>query len=217
MTNRTRYVLLFVCLALGIAILISGVREEEKKTQDRVTGFLKLTPGQMEKQPERTGKVLIQKRISPLPERLSAHLTVQFPNLELLPLPPMPPDYPLDDPFVCSGDFNGDGLKDFALVLHDKGKDELILVAFHQKSDGAYTPFTLAIMSAEKLPEIQSFKILLMISCVKWSVDPQSPAFARTNHSIVLNFDVPFDDGSEGRFEHYDFINDEYVRFHIPD
>src|SRR5690349_4266919 len=35
-------------------------------------------------------------------------------------------------PFVCHGDFTGDGLEDTAAIMHDRKTDELVLMAFHQ-------------------------------------------------------------------------------------
>ena len=61
----------------------------------------------------------------------------------------MPPSYPFD-PFVCSGDFNGDGLQDFALVLRDSITASLKLIVFHQAGEKGYSHFMVA-----ELPEVE--------------------------------------------------------------
>ena len=40
-------------------------------------------------------------------------------------------DFAAAPPFVCQGDFTGDGLQHTAAVMHDRNSDELMLVAFH--------------------------------------------------------------------------------------
>lgn len=66
-------------------------------------------------------------------------------------------------PFVCSGDFNGDGLEDFALVLRDKVAGTLNVVAFHQTERGRYVHFILE--QTGKFPVDE--KIALYIVCEK--------------------------------------------------
>jgi hypothetical protein len=43
-----------------------------------------------------------------------------------------PEDFASSPPFVCHGDFAGDGLKDTAAIMRDRNSDELLLMAFHQ-------------------------------------------------------------------------------------
>jgi len=42
-------------------------------------------------------------------------------------------------PFACSGDFNGDGLTDVALILVGRGSFKII--SFHQTASGSWKPF----------------------------------------------------------------------------
>jgi len=43
-----------------------------------------------------------------------------------------PEDFAASPPFVCHGDFTGDGLEDTAAIMRDRKTDELTLMAFHQ-------------------------------------------------------------------------------------
>ena len=43
-----------------------------------------------------------------------------------------PEDFAASPPFVCHGDFTGDGLEDTAAIMRDRNTDELVLMAFHQ-------------------------------------------------------------------------------------
>jgi hypothetical protein len=43
-----------------------------------------------------------------------------------------PDDFATSPPFVCQGDFTGDGLEDTAAIMRDRDTDELVLMAFHQ-------------------------------------------------------------------------------------
>jgi hypothetical protein len=43
-----------------------------------------------------------------------------------------PEDFAASPPFVCHGDFAGDGLEDTAAIMRDRNTDELVLMAFHQ-------------------------------------------------------------------------------------
>jgi len=41
-------------------------------------------------------------------------------------------DFAASPPFVCNGDFTGEGLQHTAAIMHDRNSDELVLMAFHR-------------------------------------------------------------------------------------
>jgi hypothetical protein len=41
-------------------------------------------------------------------------------------------DFAATSPFVCQGDFTGEGLQHTVAIMHDRNTDELVLMAFHQ-------------------------------------------------------------------------------------
>jgi len=85
-----------------------------------------------------------------IPESLATYLKESYPDLSIL-----PKDRAIGEllqyfaneikgqpsPFVCSGDFDGDGREDYALVLWDKARSGLKVHAFHQTAGHSYTTF----------------------------------------------------------------------------
>jgi len=85
-----------------------------------------------------------------IPESLATYLKENYAGLSIL-----PKDRAIDEllryfakeirgqasPFVCSGDFDGDGREDYALVLWDKARSGLKVHAFHQTAEHSYKTF----------------------------------------------------------------------------
>ncbi|HEV2551658.1 MAG TPA: hypothetical protein VGU20_30390 [Stellaceae bacterium] len=70
---------------------------------------------------------------------LSHHIRTTLPSLEpvsrenaLAYLGASSADLAVAAPFVCHGDFTGDGIEDTAAIMRDRNNDELVLMAFHQ-------------------------------------------------------------------------------------
>ena len=94
----------------------------------------------------------IKKDTGVIPKSLSLYLRDHFPNLSILPKDRAEKDLlkyfaseriKQPSPFICPGDFNGDGLRDFVLLLRDKTDGRIKLVAFHQKPKQNYVHFVL--------------------------------------------------------------------------
>jgi hypothetical protein len=101
-----------------------------------------------------------------IPSSLSLFLRDHFPNLEIL-----SKEYALQEiidffesekikqpsPLACLGDFNGDKLQDFALLMRDKTKEISALVAFHKTRQQTYVHYVLEqggeIKSGQKIGE----------------------------------------------------------------
>jgi len=105
-----------------------------------------------------------------IPKSLSLYLRRYLPDLEILPKEDFVaytagarPDQP--SPFICSGEFNGDGRKDFALLLKHKVNQTLKLLAFHQKKKQTYTHFVVEDLWGIKVEEGK--KVHLFIECEK--------------------------------------------------
>lgn len=111
-----------------------------------------------------------------VPRSLSIYLRDHFPDLSIL-----PKEEAMDEileyfasekikepsPFVCSGDFNGDGLRDFALLLRDKATGTHKLMAFHQTKKQGYIHFVVENLATASMIDLASQKIDVYITCGK--------------------------------------------------
>lgn len=107
-----------------------------------------------------------------LPESLMVYIREKLPDRVLLerdraiaPVVQFLASRPIKQPspFVCSGDFDGNGLTDLALLLRSSATGTLALVAFHQVARGVYAHITVA-----DLPGISvrsADKIGLFVTC----------------------------------------------------
>lgn len=84
-----------------------------------------------------------------IPRNLSMYLTANFPALAILRREDASEDVhralafsgiKQASPFACSGDFNGDGLQDYALLLRDRHTARVKFMAFHQTREHTYVP-----------------------------------------------------------------------------
>lgn len=157
--------------------------------------------GQRERSPEPT---------DPLPPALVRDLREQFPHLAIPksdelyrppgeePTPGASPPFP----FACRGDFNGDALQDVALLLRDRAKEKLALMAFHQDRTGGYSPVVVAM-----LPLPLGEKLYSSISCRKpGTVGEIEGSTHRVRNDSIILYNV------EGATELYFFEKTRYRR-----
>lgn len=209
--ERYRITFLLVCLAIGSVLLISDATEEEKKTQGR-TEFLIPTPKQIEKQlHEEEEKVKAEKPLPGLSQHLSFFLRTRHPELSTLTREDATEDnfrwataeLYQPSPFICAGDFDGNGLDDTALILSEKATQKLKLMSFHQSTatinPGDFKQNTYLAYTIKDLGPVQKGKKLdTLITCQKpgkfESVEGNVTLVLR-NHSIYLGYILYYFDG----------------------
>jgi hypothetical protein len=135
-------VILVILLLLGALAVGPDVGGEEQKVLPRAgVGIRAATPEEVKarlKQEEE--RINAEPPIEGLPRRLSYYLRTQFPRFSVLTreeategnLKFATSELGQPSPFICFGDFDGDGLEDTALLLREQTTNKLHLVAFHQ-------------------------------------------------------------------------------------
>lgn len=194
---------------MAIAALIPAVLVGERQIAGRVRSA---TAGDAEKQSREA-----QLEFAGIPRTLLQYLDDHLPNFEL------PKNEEADptilqgftlrgskqpSPFACSGDFNGDGLKDFALLLRDKARETLELLAFHQTHEHTYTHFVLWKVEFSSIPDPVS---LFYLECEK-------PGKKRDFHgarAVDVKNDSITVDSMEGAGELFYFGHGRYTRILI--
>jgi len=92
-------------------------------------------------------------------------------------------------PFVCAGDFNGDGVPDVAAIVRDRRTHKLSLMAFHGTRGGDYQAVIVADLSQILLEPGK--KIDQYLVCEKPGIfrEPNGSERSVTTNSIVRAFE----------------------------
>jgi hypothetical protein len=117
-------------------------------------------------------------------------------------------------PFVCHGDFTGDGLEDTAAIMHDRKTDELVLMAFHQihvfSNPGPITTLGYSSYTLQKIGPMREPRRLDEVA-----LDCREPrSFQSVDGSVTLT--LAHDSISFGYSEYY-FVDGAYQSLIIGD
>ena len=134
-----RMTIIFLTLtAIGGAILCA--RLAAAQSPPAAAGVRVATPDEVRQRLEaEAAAIAAETPFDGFDRALTHHIRTALPALEpvsradaLAFLGASPEDFAASPPFVCHGDFIGDGLEDTAAIMRDRNSDELVLMAFHQ-------------------------------------------------------------------------------------
>lgn len=152
---------------------------------------------------------------------LTRYIRASLPALEpvsradaLAHLGALPADLSTAPPFVCHGDFTGDGLEDTAAIMHDRKTDELVLMAFHQihvfSNPGPITTLGYSSYTLQKIGPMREPRRLDEVA-----LDCREPgSFQSVDGSVTLT--LAHDSISFGYSEYY-FVEGAYQSLIIGD
>ncbi len=164
MTGRRRGGFILLWLILGTAALVLGAHGQEKPVRPGI-GIRSLTPEEVLRRiQEEEAKINAEQPIPGLSRHLSYYLRKRFPDQQVLTRDDATEDHYRSattelgqpSPFICLGDFDGDGFEDAAVVLRETATQKLIVMAFHQSTVVHHNPgdFTTREYNTQRIAEV---------------------------------------------------------------
>ena len=124
-------------IVLALAILCAHLAAAQ--SPPAAAGVRVATPDEVRRRFEAAAAIAAETPFDGFDRALTHYVRTTLPLLEpvsrenaLAYLGASPADFAAAPPFVCHGDFTGDGLEDTAAIMRDRNSDELVLMAFHQ-------------------------------------------------------------------------------------
>ncbi len=130
----------FSCF-FAVVIAASMAADPAKAQSPTATAAVRVaTPGEVRQRlDEEATAIAAETPFEGFDRALTHYIRTTLPSLEpvsradaLAHLGALPAELAAAPPFVCHGDFTGDGLEDTTAIMHDRKTDELVLMAFHQ-------------------------------------------------------------------------------------
>lgn len=201
----TLAVLVLLCLTLCNAVFASEAKGQQPKARPGI-GMRLATPEEVEKQlREEEAKINAAPSVGGLPPPVSYYLRKRFPTLSVLTradateenLRFATAELGQPSPFVCLGDFDGNGLEDAALVGRDTTTNKLVLMAFHHvpvvRNPGGFTTRGYVAYRVQELAAVPQGTKLdeLRVICNKpghFEIPEGGVALTLRNDSVSLGF-----------------------------
>lgn len=129
-----------IAIALISGIVSPGVSGDQEPSELGIIA-IKPTPEWVKARIEEKERLIAaEPSLEGLPQRLSYELRTLWPDYQVLRREKADPEslrwveerHGQDSPYVCLGDFDGDGLEDAAVIVIDRDTEELKIIAFHQ-------------------------------------------------------------------------------------
>lgn len=133
-------ILLLSCFVLGLFAGHDSGHTQDRNVRPRAAARL-ATPDQVQKRlSEEEQAINAEYPVEGLSKRLSYHLRTRFSQYSVVPSSEATEEnirFAISElrqpsPFVCSGDFDGNGLRDTAVAVRETRTRKLVVLAFHQ-------------------------------------------------------------------------------------
>lgn len=200
-------------LAFAAGLPVAGVAAQEQQPQYRIKAWT-ATPEQVEQRLAReAAEIAAEQPIEGLPKRLSYYLRKRMAGWSVVKgteADEAVQTYAAGElgqpsPFVCFGDFNGDGRQDAAVMLREQASGKVRLTAFHQIKVNS-SPGNFVSWSYHPYPVLErgpaaagSWSDYTIVNCQdpgRFKASEGRITLILENHSISFGFSLYFFDGA---------------------